>query len=82
MFMMLGMVICTHYLARVYSKPTQDHFLQTFTSFRKCHFKDLVRLDKSFLDGTKDSKYTSGPQKSETETFGIVGQFHRFEENT
>ena len=35
-----GMVICIHYLARVYSKLTQGHFLQTFTSFRKCHCKD------------------------------------------
>ena len=48
----LGMVICTHYLTRVYSKLAQGHFLQTFTSFRKCHFKDHVWLDKSFLDGT------------------------------
>ena len=32
------MVICTHYLARVYSKLTLGHFLQTFTSLRKCHF--------------------------------------------
>ena len=49
-----GMVICTHYLTRVYSKLTQGHFLHTFTSFRKCHFKDHVHvwLDKSFLDGT------------------------------
>ena len=46
------MVICTHNLAQVYSKLTQDHFLQTFTSFRKCHFKDHVCLDKFFLDGT------------------------------
>ena len=48
----LGMVICTHYLTRVYSKLTQGHFLKTFTSFRKCHFKDHVCLDKSFLDST------------------------------
>ena len=47
----LGMVICTHYLAGS-SKLTQGHFLQTLTSFRKCHFKDHVCLDKSFLDGT------------------------------
>ena len=32
------MVICTYYLARVYSKLTLGHFLQTFTSLRKCHF--------------------------------------------
>ena len=44
----LGMVICTHYFARVYSKLTQGHFLLTFTSFRKCHFKDHVCLDKSW----------------------------------
>ena len=48
----LGMVICRHYLARVYRKLAQCHFLQTFTSFRKCHFKDHVCLDKSILDGT------------------------------
>ena len=48
----LGMGICTHYLAQVYSKLAQGHFLQTFMSFRKCHFKDHVYLDKSFLDGT------------------------------
>ena len=50
----LGMVICTHYLARVYSNLTQGHFLQLFMSFRKCYFKDLlyVCLDKSFLDCT------------------------------
>ena len=46
------MVIYTHYLARVYSKLTQGHILQTFTSFRKCRFKDHVCLVKSFLDGT------------------------------
>ena len=48
----LGMVICTHYLAWVYSKMTQGYFLQTFTSLRKCHYKDNVCFDKSFLDGT------------------------------
>ena len=46
------MVIFTHYLAQVYSKLAQGHFLKIFTSFRKCHFKDHVRLDKSFLDVT------------------------------
>ena len=50
----LGMVICTWdeyihlrfaptYLARVYSKLTLGHFLQTFTSFRKCHFRRPCR---------------------------------------
>ena len=47
----LSMVICMHYLAQVYSKLTQGHFLQTFTLFRKCHFKDYTSLDKSFLEG-------------------------------
>ena len=37
---------------QVYSKLTQGHFLQTFTSFRKCHFEDHVCLDKSFLGST------------------------------
>ena len=49
------MVICMHYLGRVYSKLTmltQGHFLQIFTLFRKCHSNDYTSLDKSFLDGT------------------------------
>ena len=46
----LGMVICTYYLARVYSKLTQGHFLQTFMSFRKCHFTMYVLTNP--LDGT------------------------------
>ena len=46
------MVICTHYLARVYRKPTLGHFLQTFKSFRKCHFWRPCICLKSFLDGT------------------------------
>ena len=49
----LGMVICTHHLAQIYSKLTQGHFLQTSMSFRKCHFKDHVCLDKSFLSCEK-----------------------------
>ena len=40
------------YLARVYNKLAQVHFQLTFTSFRKCNFKDHVCLGKSFLDGT------------------------------
>ena len=49
----LGMVICTHYLARVCNKLTQGLFLQTFTSLKKCHFKDHVCvLKNAILDGT------------------------------
>ena len=44
--------ICTHYLARVYSKLTLGHFLQTFTSFRKWYFRRPCIWLKSFLDGT------------------------------
>ena len=38
-------------LSLLQAELTKCYFLQTFTSFRKCHFKDYASLVKSFLDG-------------------------------